>query len=101
MSVTLKEVVIFALSAHGPSADANEKLIKKNPEKSDSDMLVEYNFSPGVRGKYARRYTEGTNVVVLEPNAARVFPNADAVNSSLRALAQIIQRREKSTPNPR
>jgi len=40
-------------------------------------MQAEYDFSPGVRGKYARRYTEGTNDV------AKVFPNAEAVNKSL------------------
>ena len=55
-----------------------------------------YDFSAGVRGKYARRYAHGTNVVVLEPDVARAFPNAEAVNTSLRALAQII-RKQKST----
>jgi hypothetical protein len=58
-------------------------------------MLREYDFSLGVRGKYARRYAKGSNVVVLEPDVAKVFPNAEAVNSSLRSLAEII-RRQKS-----
>jgi hypothetical protein len=58
-------------------------------------MQAEYDFSAGVRGKYARRYAQGTTVVVLEPDVARVFPNAEAVNTSLRALAQII-RKQKS-----
>ncbi|MFL6597197.1 MAG: hypothetical protein ACJ8KF_04465 [Chthoniobacterales bacterium] len=57
-------------------------------------MQAEYDFSPGVRGKYARRYTEGTNVVVLDPDVAKVFPNAEAVNKSLRNLAKIIRRRK-------
>jgi hypothetical protein len=52
------------------------------------------NFSKGVRGKYARRYAQGTNVVVLDPDVAKLFPNADAVNSSLRSLAEIIRRRK-------
>ena len=47
-------------------------------------------FTSGVRGKYARRYAQGTNVVVLEPDVTKAFPNAEAVNSSLRALAVII-----------
>ena len=76
-------------------ADANDEHMKKSAKKNDSDMQREYDFSHGVRGKYARRYAQGTNVVVLEPDVARAFPNADAVNSSLRALAQII-RRQKS-----
>ncbi len=59
-------------------------------------MRAEYDFSGGVRGKYARRYNRGTNVVVLEPDVAKVFSNADVVNSSLRALANIIRSKEKS-----
>ncbi len=48
-----------------------------------------YDFSNGVRGKYARRYAEGTNVVVLAPDVAAAFPDADAVNEALRALIKI------------
>ena len=63
-----------------------KKAIRKRPE-----MRREYDFSRGVRGKYARRYAQGTNVVVLQPDVARVFTNAEAVNESLRALAGISQ----------
>jgi len=49
-----------------------------------------------VRGKYFRRYQRGANVVVLEPDVVKIFPNADAVNDSLRALAHIIRRQEKA-----
>ena len=56
----------------------------------------EYDFSRGMRGKYARRYAQGTNVVVLEADVARAFPNARAVNDSLRALAGIIRRQHKA-----
>ena len=59
-------------------------------------MQPDYDFSNGVRGKYFRRYHRGTNVVVLEPDVAKAFPNAGAVNDSLRALAGIIQRRDKA-----
>ena len=59
-------------------------------------MQPEYDFSSAARGKYARRYTQGTNVVVLEPDVAKAFPNAETVNSSLRALVGIIKRREKA-----
>lgn len=59
-------------------------------------MPVEYDFTAGVRGKYAHRYAQGTNVVVLEPDVAKAFPNAEAVNSSLRALAGIIRQRVKA-----
>ncbi len=56
---------------------------------------MEYDFSRGARGKYARRYAQGTNVVVLDPDVAKVFPSAEAVNRSLRALADIIRQQKK------
>ena len=59
-------------------------------------MRVEYDFARGVRGKYARRYAQGANVVVIEPDVAKVFPSTEAVNSSLRALAGIIRHRQKT-----
>jgi len=61
-------------------------------------MRGEYDFSRGVRGKYARRYAQGANVVVLEADVARMFPSAEAVNDSLRALAGIIRRQRKALP---
>jgi hypothetical protein len=64
--------------------------------KRTRDMLAEYDFSSGVRGKYAKRYARGSNVVRLEPDVAKVFPTADAVNDSLRALAGILRRRSKT-----
>ena len=50
-------------------------------------MLEEYDFSKGIRGKYAKRYAEGTNVVVIEPDVAKIFPDHDSVNQALRSLA--------------
>jgi len=49
-------------------------------------MREEYEFSHGERGKYARRYAQGMNVVVLEPNVAEVFSNSKSVNVSLRKI---------------
>ena len=63
---------------------------KEPHEDSDLEMRPEYDFSGGVRGKYAQRYAEGTNVVVLDPDVAAVFRTAEAVNRALRALAGII-----------
>ena len=61
----------------------------------DKDMLEEYDFSKGIRGKYAKRYAEGTNVVVIEPDVAKFFPDHDAVNQALRSLSDIIKRQKK------
>jgi hypothetical protein len=61
--------------------------MKKMPGKTARNgTRDEYDFSRGTRGKYARRYSEGTNVVVLEPEVAKVFPNAKTVNASLRNI---------------
>jgi len=60
-------------------------------------MRAEYDFSKGVRGKHAAKYANGTNVVVLEPDVAAVFPNAEEVNETLRAVAKLIRRRKKLT----
>jgi len=67
--------------------------MKKLPR--DPDMLEKYDLSKGVRGKYAQRYAEGTNVVVIEPDVAKIFPDHDSVNQALRSLAEIIKRQKK------
>ncbi|MDZ4346629.1 MAG: hypothetical protein U1E51_29815 [Candidatus Binatia bacterium] len=67
----------------------------KKETRRDDEMRAHYDFSGGMRGKYARRYAEGTNVVVLDPDVSRVFPNREAVNETLRAVAQIIQTQER------
>lgn len=61
--------------------DMSGKPMKKTP---DSDMRDEYDFSAGVRGKYAQRYAEGTNVVVLDPDVAAKVKSSDEVNRILR-----------------
>lgn len=53
-------------------------------------MRPEYDFSGGKRGKYATRYAEGTNVVVLDPDVSEVFADSTSVNRALRALAEVI-----------
>jgi hypothetical protein len=66
-----------------------KKAVKQH---EDDDMLPEYDFSKGIRGKYAKRYAEGTNLVLLAPDVYKVFKNADAVNDALRGLIQIAER---------
>lgn len=60
--------------------------MKKTSRKTEPDIAPEYDFSGGVRGKHARRFAQGSNVVVLEPDVAKSFSNADDVNRALRAL---------------
>jgi len=52
----------------------------------DDDLLPEYDFTGGVRGNYAARIAEGTNIVVIAPDLAKVFPTSAAVNKALRDL---------------
>ena len=60
-------------------------------------MRPEYDFSQlkgRVRGKYAGRYREGTNLVLLDPDVAAAFPDAKAVNEALRLLMDVAQRQD-------
>ena len=57
-------------------------------------MCDHYDFSKGVRGKYAKRYKEGTNIVRLDPDVAKEFPDAAAVNDALRKYL----REKKNSP---
>ena len=58
----------------------------KPADDEKQDMRSEYDFSGGVRGKYAARYAAGSNVVVLDPDVAAKFPTSEAVNDALREL---------------
>ncbi len=71
--------------------------------KPDDEMRDHYDFSGGVRGKYAARYAEGGNVVVLAPDVAEVFPDSVAVNEALRTLVRISGKtlRTKASPTKR
>ncbi len=64
------------------------KSMKKTNKPADrsEDPRPEYDFSKGVRGKYATRFREGTNVVVLDPDIAAEFKDSQAVNAALRRI---------------
>lgn len=67
--------------------------MKKAAKKTSApDMLDEYDFSKGVRGKYAKRYVEGTNIVILAPDVAEFFPDSESVNTALRALVGVARK---------
>ena len=60
-----------------------------NQDPDQDTMRPEYDFTAGVKGKHHRAYRQGTNVVLLDPDVADMFKDAAAVNSALRALAQV------------
>ncbi len=55
------------------------------------EMLEEYDFSKGVRGKYAKAYKEGVNVVKLDSDISKFFPDAKSVNEALRTLIKLVK----------
>ena len=79
----------------------NEARQTTKATRDEDTMRPEYDFSKAVRGVTAARYARGTNVVVLEPDVARLFPNATAVNEALRALGTIIRRAPRSRARAR
>ncbi|MFI5403265.1 MAG: hypothetical protein ACHQ1G_10030 [Planctomycetota bacterium] len=66
---------------------------KARKKRPNGTLRAEYDFSGGVRGKHAARYARGTNVVVLDADVARLFPDSTAVNRALRAIARVAPRR--------
>lgn len=64
-----------------------------NKKKSENvEMLDEYDFSGGVRGKYVERLMKSKNIIVLESDVAEVFRDSESVNQALRGLLPVIQK---------
>jgi hypothetical protein len=84
--------------------------MKKVTAKRTDDLRAEYDLSQlkgGVRGKYYRQATAGTNLVLVEPELSEVFPDTESVNRALRLLADTAEaaterpRARRRTPNKR
>ena len=68
-------------------------------EMEEDELRPEYDLSQlkgRVRGKYVERYREGTNLVLLEPDVAAAFPDAQMVNEALRLLIKVAQTQASS-----
>jgi len=78
--------------------------MKKDRAPAKDELRAEYkraDFPKGlVRGKYAKRMRESSNVVVLKPEVAEVFPNEDAVNNALLSLIELVQKTTRMTRRP-
>ena len=66
---------------------SDEHMSKADDKNRVEEMRAEYDFGGGVRGKYARAYAKGCNVVVLDPDVAERFKTSEEVNRALRKLA--------------
>jgi hypothetical protein len=78
--------------------------MKRTDRTQDNDMRPEYDFASmkgGVRGKYVRRFREGTNIVLLDPEVAEAFPSEASVNEALRGVLNTTRaiRRTGGLPN--
>jgi hypothetical protein len=83
-----------ALSAHGNLLERSVKYMKtKSKDEKADELRPEYDLSvllkKGVRGKYVKRYEQGTNLVLLSPDVARNFPTDEIVNEALRLVIQL------------
>ena len=72
-------------------------------KNSEIEMLDEYDFSNGVLGKYAKQYADGTNIVVLDADVAKVFPPDSAAVITLsvpnhRPAFALVPRRHRTMP---
>ena len=74
--------------------------MKKRTEQKD-ELRPEYDMKSllkgGVQGKYAARYLAGTNLVLLEPEVAKAFPNDKAVNDALKLVMKLKQVQENAS----
>lgn len=65
----------------------------KAKEDATDELRPEYDrgqlLKTGVRGKYAEKYKQGTNLILLDPDVAAVFPNETSVNEALRLLIRL------------
>ena len=64
-------------------------------------MAAEYDFTQGVRGKYATRFAAGSNIAVIDKDLTALFPDSAAVNQTLRLVAKLRQVPVKPAPSPR
>ncbi len=62
-------------------------------------MLDEYDFSNGTRGKYTKQYNSGINIIKLDSDVRKVFPDAKSVNNALRTLMSIIPQKQNNPAN--
>ena len=72
---------------------------KESAKRRSDELRPEYDLARlkgGVRGKYYKQATAGTNLVLLEPDVARAFPDSNSVNRALRLLQEIATKSSRS-----
>src|SRR5207244_7422694 len=88
----MENMIAYGSSAPAKPHDVKHMTTKKAVEKINDELRPEYDLSKlkgGVRGKYYKRATAGTTLVLLEPDVAEAFPDGRTVNDVLRAVAKV------------
>jgi len=102
---TLTYAIIFDVSKKGFKVGLN---FKWDDKKAKSNLLKhkisfeeastafghEYNFSNGIRGKYSQQYKEGVNIIKLDNDVRKIFPDAQSINNALRTLINLIPKNQ-------
>lgn len=98
-----------------------KKVIAKDQSINNDDMLPEYDFTRGVRGKHYKSYRKGHKVkthkadgtivtqyftledgaIMLEPDVQEYFPDSESVNSALRSLIALVPEKRKTVVKPK
>jgi hypothetical protein len=80
-------------SALESSPEVRERFMKSRKAKTEDELRPEYDLhqllKSGVRGKYAKRYHAGTNLILLDPEVRRAFRSEDAINDALRLVIEL------------
>jgi len=84
---------IRIINARGLPARSEKHMKKKSRDEKTDDLRPEYDLrellKSGIQGKYADRYNEGTNLVLLDHDVAEAFPTDEAVNEALRLVIKL------------
>jgi hypothetical protein len=73
--------------------------MNQQADPEEDDLKPEYDFRGAVRGKHHQAYKAGTNVILLDPDVARVFKDSAQVNRVLRVLLELAEESEANRPS--
>jgi uncharacterized DUF497 family protein len=96
-------LIHVAFADRGPSHGAKENFMKKKNDEDADEMRPEYDLSKLKfvgRGIYAKRYRSGTNIVLLDNDVRKAFPDDESVNEALRLIAKVAKRQASRAKKP-
>ena len=94
-NIAVRSSILLPMTFHHKYVDAETDCYTLHMELECNELRAEYDFSQlkgAVKGRYAERFREGTNLVLLAPDVTKAFPTDEAVNEAYRLLMQIALR---------